>query len=204
VAQLLDADPNGTVSDYTATVDWGDTTSSTGTVTGPPGGPFTVSGTHTYSTTGPFTIKVSVTDAGGSNATASCSVLIFATVAGGTFVIGDENAATGTLVTFWGAQWRKLNNLSGGTAPAAFKGFEDTPSGLPGCGIDWSTDPGNSAPPAAGPLPAFMAVIVSSAISKSGPTISGNTVHEVIVQTNPGYAPNPGHAGTGTVVATIC
>ena len=49
-----------------------------------------------------------------------------------------------------------------------------------------------------------MAVIVSSSISKAGSTISGNTVQEVIVKTNPGYAPNPGHAGTGTVVATIC
>jgi hypothetical protein len=34
--------------------------------------------------------------------------------------------------------------------------------------------------------------------------ISGNTVHMVVVKTNPGYAPDPGHAGTGTVVATIC
>jgi len=37
-----------------------------------------------------------------------------------------------------------------------------------------------------------------------GSTISGNTPHIVIVKTNPGYAPNPGHAGTGTVVLVIC
>ena len=49
-----------------------------------------------------------------------------------------------------------------------------------------------------------MAVTVSGSSSKSGSTISGNTVHVVIVKTNSGYAPNPGHAGTGTVVATIC
>jgi len=49
-----------------------------------------------------------------------------------------------------------------------------------------------------------MAVIVSSTISKSGSTITGDTVHEVVVKTNAGYAPNPGHAGTGTVVAQIC
>jgi hypothetical protein len=24
------------------------------------------------------------------------------------------------------------------------------------------------------------------------------------VQTNPGYGPNPGHPGTGTIVATLC
>ena len=49
-----------------------------------------------------------------------------------------------------------------------------------------------------------MAVIVSSSITKSGSTISGNTAHMVIVRTNPGYAPNPGHPGTGDVVAQIC
>src|SRR5438552_5336399 len=135
---------------------------------------------------------------------ARCSVLIFAAAAGGTFVIGDRNAAIGTAVTFWGAQWWKSNDLSGGGAPAAFKGFANAPASLPACGVGWSTAPGNSAPPPTGPLPAFMAVIVSSSISKSGSTISGNTVHEVIVKTNAGYAPNPGHAGTGMVVATIC
>lgn len=29
-------------------------------------------------------------------------------------------------------------------------------------------------------------------------------VHEVVVKTNPGYAANPGHPGTGTVIAQIC
>jgi hypothetical protein len=47
-------------------------------------------------------------------------------------------------------------------------------------------------------------VIASSSITKSGPTIAGNTQQVVIVRTNPGYASNPGHAGTGTVVAVIC
>jgi hypothetical protein len=88
-----------------------------------------------------------------------------------------------------GAQWSKLNDLSGGAVPAAFKGFENTPGGLPACGTAWSTGPGNSPPPPSGPLPAFMAVIVSSSVSKSGSTISGDTVHVVIVQTNAGYAP---------------
>jgi hypothetical protein len=173
-------------------------------VTGPLGGPFTVSGSHAYASTGTFTITVSIADVGGSTATTSCRVLVFAGIAGGTFVIGDGNAAVGTAVTFWGAEWWKRNDLSGGSAPAAFKGFENAPASLPACGATWSTEPGNSPPPPAGPLPAFMAVIVSGSISKSGSTISGDVVHEVIVRTNPGYAPDPGHAGTGTVVASIC
>jgi hypothetical protein len=141
----------------------------------------------------------------GGDATSSSSTVNFPplTVAGGSFVIGNLNAAIGTNVTFWGAQWWKLNGLSGGSAPAAFKGFEDTPPS-PTCGQNWSTDPGNSTPPPAGPLPAYMVIIVSSSVSKSGSMISGDTQHLVIVKTNPGYAPNPGHAGTGTVIAQVC
>jgi uncharacterized repeat protein (TIGR01451 family) len=138
------------------------------------------------------------------NNSSSASALVFCVVAGGgNFVIGDNNATVGTSVTFWGAQWWKLNSLSGGTAPASFKGFAKSPPTVT-CGTGWTTSPGNSAAPPPGPLPQFMGVIVASSISKSGSTVSGNTVHMVVVQTNPGYAPDPGHAGTGTVVAQIC
>jgi len=122
---------------------------------------------------------------------------------GGSFVIGNLNSAIGTSVEFWGAQWAKKNSLSGGPAPASFKGFAESPK-MPACGTNWSADPGNSTPPPAGPLPAFMAVIVTSRATQLGSTISGNTLHIVIVRTNPGYEPNPGHAGTGTVVLNIC
>ena len=49
-----------------------------------------------------------------------------------------------------------------------------------------------------------MAVIVSSSITKSGSTISGDVKAIVVVQTDPGYSGNPGHAGTGRVVAVVC
>src|SRR5207245_10880832 len=125
VATLTDANPNATTADFTPTLQWGDGGTPGGTVAGPTGGPFTVSGTHTYASTGFFTITVSIVDDGGSTATTSCVVLIFGTSVGGNFVIGDGNSAVGTHVTFWGAQWAKLNTLSGGDAPAAFKGFEN-------------------------------------------------------------------------------
>jgi uncharacterized repeat protein (TIGR01451 family) len=131
------------------------------------------------------------------------SALVFCLVPGGNFVIGDGNAATGTSVTFWGAQWSKKNDLSGGKAPSAFKGWENSPAVVT-CGTNWTTKPGNSPPPPAAPLPSVIAVIVSSSIDKSGSTISGDTAHLVVVRTNPGYAPNPGHAGTGTVLGQIC
>src|SRR5712691_10894175 len=46
------ASPFGTLSDFTATIDWGDITVTAGTVSGADGGPYTVSGSHTYATTG--------------------------------------------------------------------------------------------------------------------------------------------------------
>jgi hypothetical protein len=122
----------------------------------------------------------------------------------GSFVIGDGNAVKGTSVTFWGAQWGKANSLSGGPAPAAFKGFANALETPPACGTNWSTDPGNSSGPPPGPLPEFIKVIVSSHIVKSGATISGDTKEVVLVETGSGYAANPGHAGTGTIVGVVC
>jgi hypothetical protein len=204
VATFTDANTaTSSTADFTATIDWGDGSApSAGTVTGSAGS-YTVSGSHSYTATGPFTVKAHIADDGGSTADATSNVLIFGTVSGGNFVIGDRNAAAGTPVTFWGSQWSKQNSLSGGPAPASFKGFEDSPAKAR-CSTTWTTDPGNSAPPPSGPLPAYMAVIVSSTITRSGSAITGDTVHLVVVKTNPGYAPDPGHAGTGTVVAAIC
>jgi hypothetical protein len=47
-------------------------------------------------------------------------------------------------------------------------------------------------------------VIVSSNVTKSGSVITGNILHIVVVMVSPGYGPDPGHAGTGKIVGTIC
>jgi hypothetical protein len=199
--------PAGTLSDFSATISWGDGTSSPGTITGGPSNlPYTVTGTHTYTSTGTFTVTTTINDVGGSTTTATCSpqTLVFAFApGGGSFAIGDLESAVGTHVMFWGAQWWKNNPTSSDSQVPSFKGFANSPS-TPGCGTNWSADPGNSTPPPNGPLPAFMGVIVTSTYSKSGPAISGDTIHIVVVQTDPGYQPNPGHPGTGTVVAQVC
>jgi hypothetical protein len=204
VATFTDANAaTSSTADFTATIDWGDGSPATaGTVTGS-GGSYTVAGDHTYTGTGYFTITVHITDDGGSTADAQTKALIYGTAQGGNFVIGDRNATTGNAVTFWGARWWKLNTLSGSTAPASFKGFEDQPP-RPGCGQNWTTGPGNATPPPPGPLPGYMAIIVSSTITQSGSVISGNTPGMVVVKTSPDYAPDPGHPGTGTVIAKIC
>jgi hypothetical protein len=203
VASFTDANTGGSAADFTATIEWGDGSSSTGTVSGSAGS-YSVSGSHAYASTGPFEVIVKIVDDGGSTAEARSQILVFATTAGGSFVIGDGDAAIETPVAFWGAQWWKFNTLSGGGASAAFKGFANTPSTPPACGTGWSTGPGNSSGPPPAPLPQYIAVIVASQITKSGSQISGDTAEVVVVKTNPGYAPDPGHAGTGTVVAVVC
>jgi hypothetical protein len=196
------ASPSGTLSDFSASINWGDGSASAGTVSGSNGGPYAVSGSHTYATTGTFTITTSITDVGGASAHTSCTTLGFAFApGGGSFVIGSQKGAIGTAVTFWGAQWAKANSASGATR--SFKGFAKSPS-TPACGVAWSANPGNSTPPPPGPLPTFMAVIVTDTPAKAGSTISGHVIHIVVIRTNPGYAPNPGHEGTGTVVAVVC
>lgn len=44
-----------------------------------------------------------------------------------------QESANGSPVTFWGAQWAQLNSLSGGSAPASFRGYAASPA-TPGCG----------------------------------------------------------------------
>ena len=46
--------------------------------------------------------------------------------------------------------------------------------------------------------------VVVSGVAKSGSTISGGVLKIVVVVTAPGYVPNPGSAGTRTIVATYC
>jgi hypothetical protein len=133
----------------------------------------------------------------------SRTTLEFGFLASGSFVIGNGQVATGSTVTYWSDQWAKQNQLSGGPAPRSFKGFADHTSKPPACLAGWSSDPGNSSKPPA-TVPTYMAVIVSSSIDQTGSTISGDTVKIVVVKTNAGYAANPGHPGTGTVVAVIC
>ena len=120
------------------------------------------------------------------------------------FVIGDLNADVGQKVMFWGAQWASNNSLRGGPAPRSFKGWAgSTTPGPATCGGTWKTTGGNSSNPPSS-VPRFITVIVASSITPSQSTISGNIAKMVVVQTDPGYGPDPGHGGTGTVVAVYC
>src|SRR6476659_5200094 len=97
------------------------------------------------------------------------------------FVIGDLDAVVGNHVTFWSKQWSKDNHLSGvDRSPPSFKGFVTCTNNPPTCGDTWQGEPGNSGHPP-DTIPADITVIVSSSITKSGSTESGNIVKLVTV-----------------------
>ena len=65
--QFTDANTLATQADFTATIDWGDGSPQTAaTITGPVGGPFSLTGTHTYAEAGTYAIQYSIKDVDGS------------------------------------------------------------------------------------------------------------------------------------------
>ncbi|HVX64239.1 MAG TPA: TIGR03118 family protein, partial [Pirellulales bacterium] len=97
VAKFTDTYTASTAGNFTATIDWGDGTSSTGTVTGS-NGTFTVTGTHTYTQPGAEAVKVVIKDTDGTaSATASSTATpISSTVS----VTGSPvNVSTGVTVS---------------------------------------------------------------------------------------------------------
>lgn len=141
----------------------------------------------------------------------SKSVIVFAFPSRGAFLLGDRTVAAAsatTKVTWWADTWSGLNALTGGGASPALKGFTanitlPTTTPVTQCASKWNTTGGNSAGPPA-TVPAYMGTVVTSEVTKSGSPVSGNAVKIVVVKTNPGYSPDPGHPGTGTIVGTFC
>ena len=75
-------------------------------------------------------------------------------LAHGSFTIGDQNATIGSTATFsevewWGSNWWKENQLSGGPAPAAFKGFAESSPSPPTCSTRTRPGPSRGAAAAA-------------------------------------------------------
>jgi hypothetical protein len=73
VATFTDTNPLALASDFTTTINWGDGTTTLGTVAGPTGGPFTVTGSHTYKPARSFTVTVTAADDPPGTATASAT-----------------------------------------------------------------------------------------------------------------------------------
>ena len=71
VAAFSDADPNGTLGDYTATIKWTNGQTSAGTISSDGAGGYLVSGSTTYAEEGTYQLSVTIRDAGGSSITVS-------------------------------------------------------------------------------------------------------------------------------------
>jgi PKD repeat protein len=84
IATFTDGTPNVRSSDLLATIDWGDKTTTTGTVATTGGDGFSVSGNHTYANRGSFAVTVTITAAGlpALTITGSAIVIVAAPAAG--------------------------------------------------------------------------------------------------------------------------
>lgn len=77
VANFTDGNPHPRLGDFTATIDWGDATSSSGLIAQNKDGTFSITGNHIYEeSTTPYTVTVAIQDSGGSTQTVSSSVFV--------------------------------------------------------------------------------------------------------------------------------
>jgi len=122
------------------------------------------------------------------------------------FVIWGGNAPSladavkvGQDYKFWGAQWAKQVTAGDFQANNSFKGYAEQVSGK-----TWTSDPGNSSDPPAS-VASYISVIVTTHVAKKGPVESGDIVEIVVLKVDDpaGYQPNPGHSGTGVMVAIV-
>jgi hypothetical protein len=98
VATFTDANPDGKASEYTASIEWGDGASTAGTV-GASGKGFAVTGTHTYAAGGEYATKITISDVGGSKATATSTAKVSSEIVAFTIEATEGSPFSGKLVT---------------------------------------------------------------------------------------------------------
>src|SRR6185369_9688650 len=127
VATFSDTLTTAVASDFSATINWGDATTSAGTVTGG-GGTFQVSGTHTYASSGTFPVVVTLLD--DPPGTATAAVTSTANVAAGlsvtavNFTTPEHAAFNGTVANFSDSN----TNLTAGSFVATINWGDGTSS----------------------------------------------------------------------------
>jgi FG-GAP-like repeat len=189
------ADTSGSLpsSDYTANIDWGDETTTTGTVSGANGGPFTVTGSHTYADeeknenlvggepTGPPVMTVTVT-----RTTDSATIAPRGTVA-----IADADFLTMHSQTIGGAANQALTSVTVAT-------FSDSYTGQVASDLEATIDWGDGSP------------VDTVTVSGSGGsfTVSGSHTYGADGQYNVNVAilddlPTPGQIGSTLSKANI-
>jgi hypothetical protein len=114
-------DPGGLISNhYSATINWGDASSSTGTIT-QSGGTFTVTGTHTYTAPGSYSVTTTINHEFAGAATANSTIAVTSAQAStSTTVTSSLNPSTvGQAVTFTATV-----TASGGMTPTGTVQFQ--------------------------------------------------------------------------------
>jgi hypothetical protein len=120
LATFSNSDPFGNPSSYDATIDWGDGSSSAGTISDSGAGTFTVSGSHTYTSAGSATVSVHISHHHGFTTTASATAS--AAISGDVVVdgtIGDDNLV---LMRTPGGQPGDITYTLNGAAPVSLRG----------------------------------------------------------------------------------
>ncbi len=111
------------------------------------------------------------------------------------------NVTVGLDYYFWGAQWSKQVLGGDWTSNASFKGYANQVDLV---SQSWTTRPGNSSGPPDS-VGSYISVIVATQTTKQGSDISGNIAETAILKVDDpsAYGPNPGHSGSGILVAII-
>ncbi len=143
VATFTDANPGATVSDFTATITWGDGGTSQGVIVpvagNAQGAVFQVLGGHTYNQQGSFPLSVVITDVGGSTTTTGQTGSVVATVADATLVsagatiTGVEGNSTGSVLV---ATFTDANPLATAGDPTDFSAIVNWGDGTSSSGAN--------------------------------------------------------------------
>lgn len=102
VASFSDPDSSDSAGDFTATIDWGDSSSSSGSISGGAGN-FNVAGDHTYNRAGSYTITVTITRTGNSPTSAVATDSAVITSASSPPVSGSPSVTAGAATGFTGS-----------------------------------------------------------------------------------------------------
>jgi hypothetical protein len=146
-ATFTDADPGGTASDYSASIDWGDGSTSSGLVSAVSGttSTFNVVGSHAYAEAGTYPVKVTIVDTDGGSIAAPGRSVVVASNALAVVADAQLTSLTPTLT---------LNAIEGEMSSSVLTAiFSDAdPAGVPSdyrATIDWGdgrTSTGNVQP----------------------------------------------------------
>lgn len=127
VANFSDANPSAPLSDFSASIDWGDGSSSAGNVAANGSGGFIVTGTHAYTSAGTNPILVHIADVGGSTATATSTPAVSSMSA--EVSISNSAPSAGNFGTSFNYKVT-VTNGAGGISAAAVAMTDTLPAGV--------------------------------------------------------------------------